>query len=220
MEQGTPQKENLFVKGTLQAFSDAGRSLLKLVKDPIGGQTKALEELGTKQAFNVSILFMLFYVIAIYLFSRSGLDSGVEDVLKGVDPSIPIPKAEAKMSVEQFFKLILFSFVPFITLFLGVFLSTFLSTEKHDVAVSSFVTGMVSVPLGFFFYVLSFVSHDNLPVAFVISIFTVSFAVLLLNASLIELFKLPKRMTMLLIPSIFTLSGFLSYLLYNHFLLS
>lgn len=210
MKEADSKSGNPFVKNILQAFVDAGTSLVKLAKDPIGGQTKALEEIGPKKAFNVSILFMLFFACSIYLFGFN--------ILKSVN-IIPHIRPEFKMSAEQFFKLLLFSFVPFIMLFLTIFGSSFLSKSKHDISTSLFVTGLIAIPLGFFFYVLHFVSNNSLPAAFVISIFTVSFAVLLLNASFMEIYKLSSRITMVLIPSVFTLSGFLSYLLYNYFLL-
>lgn len=218
MEEGKKKSTNPVVKNILQAFVDAGTSTVKLAKDPIGGQTKALDELGPKKTFNVSILFMLFFACAVYLLGFT--------ILKKANTFEHI-QVEFNMSAAQFFKLLLFSFVPFIMLFLTIFGSTFLSKEKHDISTSLFVTGLISVPLGLFLYVLNFVYPESqplvtakyLPVAFVISIFMVSFAVLLLNASFTEIYKLSSRLTMILIPSVYTLSGFLSYLLYNYFLL-
>lgn len=219
MEETKSKSENPVVKNILQTFSDAGTSLIKLAKDPIGGQSKAIEELGPKKAFNVSIIFMIFYVVAIYLFAYNGVENTFKTYVIPEDSLIPTPKAKYDLTLEHFFKLFLFSFVPFITLFLAVFGSSFLSKTKHDVSTSLFVTGLISIPLGFFFYVLNFVSNNSLPIAFVISIFTVSFAVLLLNASFMEIYKLSSRLTMVLIPSVFTVSGFFSYLLFNYFLL-
>lgn len=222
MEEAGPSKENAFVKNLLQALIDAWWSLVKLVKDPIGGLEQAIDDLGPRKSFNVSLLFMVLFAVSSYMLGLSFL----EEKLGRVEIGDPF-----KLTIQYFLKLVVFSFVPYILLFLSIFTAGFAGKEKKEISVPVFLAGVISLPLTVVFFTMRraldlqlkdlLFENDGFHGlgSFVLVIFGLSLAVLMLNAALTNIYRISSKWAILIIPLIYSFCGYLAKLTFDYLVL-
>lgn len=183
---------------TKEATGHAIKALKTLFSDPIGGQHEALKNLGRAHALPAGIVLVVIFAISCYVLGASFIwnaDAGV------------------------YFKLIIFSAIPSATIFACYFLiNKLFSKEKDGLSTFFFTTGVSTIPLAILFFCISILGLESMEILSIIAIFCLSTTFLLINSSLLDIYKLNTQKSVLITPLILYITYYLSKLMYAYVL--
>jgi len=115
-----------------------------------------------------------------------------------------------------YFKLIIFSVIPPITIFALFYLvMKFISKEKEDLSTVIYTTGVSVIPLALLFFCIKIIGMSDSLLLPAIGIFCISTTFLLINSSLQDIYKLSTRKSVLITPAIVFVAGYVSGLIFQ-----
>lgn len=198
---------------TKEATGDVLLAIKMLFIDPIGGQSKALNELGKAKALLTGIVFIAIFVFVSILLLHSVISplSELSRVFGGQG-----------LGVSIYFKLIIISIIAIAAIFSCFFLiSEFISREYAscgiDVnrSVCIFTTGISVIPIIISGLLLWIFGINNFKLVFIIVSFCASWSMLLVNGSLLDIYKISTQKSFWLTPTIFLASVYITKIFYS-----
>ncbi len=183
-----------------EATGQAVKALKSLISDPIGGQYETLKDLGKSNALRAGIVFAVIFAIASYLLGHSFIATAL--AFGG--------------GSGLYFKLIIFSVIPPITVFALFYLvMKFISKEKEELSTVIYTTGVSVIPLALLFFCIKIIGLSDSILLPAIGIFCISTTFLLINSSLQDIYKLSTRKSVLITPAIVFVAGYVSGLIFQ-----
>lgn len=178
-------------------YQDSKDALIFLVKDPMGGQGKAVAKLSETKAITVGATFCILFAIAGLFLAASIFGRGI--------------------GFSGYVRLFVACLIPPLCLFGGHFAIGKFFGKKSTIGKSLFSAGVASLPLaitmllGWLFYVIT--SSGTITGLF--TFFGLCISVLLINASLLDVLKVSTQQAVLLTPTMLVLSFYIAKILYK-----
>lgn len=194
--------------GAKEATGQAIRAVKTLIKDPIGGQLEALDNLGQINALKAGIVLIIVFTISSFLLGYSFIE-GMLALAKSFG------NRKTGVQVEVYLKLFIFSVIPSISIFLSYFsASKMLSPVRIGIPAMVFTAGISTLPLSILFFSIKLFGLKNAELLAVIGIFSFSTTILLINSSLQDIYKLPSRKSIFVTPAMLLLSAYFSKVIF------
>ena len=189
---------------TKEATGQAIKALKILSRDPIGGQSEAIKNLGQSNALRAGIVLVVIFSISCFLLGHSVV-------------------AESQAAGEHmggmagtYFKLLFFSLIPSASVFVCFFLiMKLISQEKEQISTCIYTTGVSTLPLAVLFFCIKIFGLSNFELLSAIGIFCLSTTFFLINSSMQDIYKLSTQKSFLITPTLVLLAGVVSNVFYS-----
>lgn len=178
------------MKQAKETTANAVAAFKTIISDPIGGQLKAYEELGSSNALKVGGFFgLIFSLCGIFAFHH------VYDHLN--------------------FEVIVTAILPVIALFGGFLLVTKIFGEnEYDFGASAFTTGVAITPLTAMIVGSLILGFENVEAIAVLGLFCACITIIAISTALQDIYKLSAQKAVLITPTLILVSAYLSKLIY------
>ena len=199
-----------------EATQKAGAAFMTLFKDPLDGQAKALEGFSEKNALAVGIVFVVAFVIigVIGVSQLIGAIGNEMDMLMGGGGFVS-RAVEVGFGTQVKIGLVLATLPIFLA-------SCYYAVEKwvadvKDVGLNRalFLASMVFIPMTFLFLVLSILGFFNSYILSALVTFVSSTTFLLTHSTLVDVYKLSTRQSVLLTPATLMVASMLTGIVGN-----
>lgn len=180
-----------------EAVEESKKAFKILLKDPMGGQSKAMEGLDTKKMIIVGSAFSTSLAISMFLYFR------------------PMVSVYAQMTESSSFlaylKLFLSCLVLPISLTMGHLLFGHFISQMKDFGKCVFIAGVNCLPVGVGLLASWILKGVSWQIAMATGFFGLCISVLLTNASLLDVHKINTQKAVWLTPSILLVSLLIAY---------
>jgi hypothetical protein len=203
ISKGKEMGQKVFAQ-TKEATGQAIKALKILSRDPIGGQSEALKNLGQSNALRAGIVLVVIFSISCFLLGHSIVSESqvVGEYMGGVAGS--------------YFKLLFFSLIPSASVFVCFFLiMKLISQEKEQISTCIYTTGVSTLPLAVLFFCIKIFGLSNFELLSEIGIFCLSTTFFLINSSMQDIYKLSTQKSFLITPTLVLLAGVVSNVFYS-----
>ncbi|MDX9964207.1 hypothetical protein [Desulfobacter postgatei] len=203
ISKGKEMGQKVFAQ-TKEATGQAIKALKILSRDPIGGQSEALKNLGQSNALRAGIVLVVIFSISCFLLGHSIVSESqvVGEYMGGVAGS--------------YFKLLFFSLIPSASVFVCFFLiMKLISQEKEQISTCIYTTGVSTLPLAVLFFCIKIFGLSNFELLSAIGIFCLSTTFFLINSSMQDIYKLSTQKSFLITPTLVLLAGVVSNVFYS-----
>ncbi|MDQ1269966.1 MAG: hypothetical protein QG618_1275 [Thermodesulfobacteriota bacterium] len=203
ISKGKEMGQKVFAQ-TKEATSQAIKALKILSRDPIGGQSEALKNLGQSNALRAGIVLVVIFSISCFLLGHSIVSESQE-----------VGQYMGGMA-GTYFKLLLFSLIPSASVFVCFFLiMKLISQEKEEISTCIYTTGVSTLPLAVLFFCIKIFGLSNFELLSAIGIFCLSTTFFLINSSMQDIYKLSTQKSFLITPTLVLFAGVVSNVLYS-----
>src|ERR1017187_8106632 len=169
----TPLSQQL--KSEVKARSlDAWQGVKLFAKSPVGGLPESFALFDDHRAIQVGIIFAIIYEAALFL-GVYIFGSKAAGLLGG---RLPI----GELTASQMFKVLILGLVPFASLTGACGLARAIFRGKGRIAGDVYTAGAVLLPSGFLVLVASLLGAANVEVILVLSLFSLTYSILMLYA--------------------------------------
>ncbi|EIM63757.1 hypothetical protein [Desulfobacter postgatei] len=203
ISKGKEMGQKVFAQ-TKEATGQAIKALKILSRDPIGGQSEAIKNLGQSNALRAGIVLVVIFSISCFLLGHSIVSESqvVGEYMGGVAGS--------------YFKLLFFSLIPSASVFVCFFLiMKLISQEKEQISTCIYTTGVSTLPLAVLFFCIKIFGLSNFELLSAIGIFCLSTTFFLINSSMQDIYKLSTQKSFLITPTLVLLAGVVSNVFYS-----
>lgn len=190
---------------TKEATNQALEAIKILFSDPIGGQSKSLEKLGSSNALKPGIVFISIFMILVFFITYGIMEPLLSYAeMRGRDVNFLV--GYIKMFVVS-------SMIP-ASILLGYFIiSKYISKVSTSLSVSIYTTGISLLPLTIIVISFMIFGMNNFKLLAAIGFFCTSTMVLLVNSSLQSIYKISSRVSFLITPLFILISTYLSWVI-------
>jgi putative exporter of polyketide antibiotics len=203
ISKGKEMGQKVFAE-TKEATGQAIKALKILSRDPIGGQSEAIKNLGQSNGLRAGIVLVVIFSISCFLLGDSIVSESqvVGEYMGGL--------------AGTYFKLLLFSLIPSASVFVCFFLiMKLISQEKEEISTCIYTTGVSTLPLAVLFFCIKIFGLSNFELLSAIGIFCFSTTFFLINSSMQDIYKLSTQKSFLITPTLVLLAGVVSNVLYS-----
>jgi putative exporter of polyketide antibiotics len=203
ISKGKEMGQKVFAE-TKEATGQAIKALKILSRDPIGGQSEAIKNLGQSNGLRAGIVLVVIFSISCFLLGDSIVSESqvVGEYMGGL--------------AGTYFKLLLFSLIPSASVFVCFFLiMKLISQEKEEISTCIYTTGVSTLPLAVLFFCIKIFGLSNFELLSAIGIFCLSTTFFLINSSMQDIYKLSTQKSFLITPTLVLLAGVVSNVLYS-----
>jgi hypothetical protein len=179
------------------ASQDAWKSFRLFATNPVEGLPAAFESLGGARAFGVGITFGVVFAV----FSAVALSSLLSQLVgSGIASKI---------------KMLLVSFVPFISLSGASFISRMASKGDGSIGHDCFIGGAALLPLGFLALASTILGIGNIELILFFAVVAICLNILMLFSGLTRIYKISEKIATIAVPSMLIISAWLSKVIYS-----
>jgi hypothetical protein len=199
------------IENSKEAVSDTLKVLQSLQKDPTHGLQATLASLGDDRAFNTGIFLCLLFVIScwaaivkfvsllIVAFSSFG------SILSGGFSR----NFNFELGFSEHIRILVTSSIPALgTIFIFWVIAHFFKGQGNYKQFT-FAAGICLFPLTVFLFALWLIGSSSVTFLSLLGVFCLTTLVLLLNATTIEILRLPSRSAFFLVPTILVINSFI-----------
>jgi Yip1 domain len=187
-----------------EATTNAVKAIKTVLTDPMGGQKKALEQLGETKALSAGIFFMVIFSLAAFLVGFSSLKA-----------TLLMADTEASVGFVNTAKLLLAALIPAVALWAGFLAIQKIFKGQGTFNGNIFLTGICLLPMTIAFLACWILGSKNLELVALFGFFGFSITVLLINSAILSVLKLSTRKAVLLTPTLLVLSAYLTKVVYG-----
>ena len=181
---------------------DAWRGIKLFMKSPVGGLPESYALFEEKRAIQIGIFFAVSYVTATLI--GTYLVASRSAAVLGVSISF------GDLGASQLLKVLVFSFVPFVSLSGAAGLARLIFRGTGGLAGDVYTAGASLLPVGVFALSAGVVGLGNIEVVAVMFLFALTYTVLMLYSGCSRIGRVPEAGAAPAVPFILLLSGWLT----------